>query len=805
MNPVTDIPGLLPLWQKLSGGDPAIRIAVIDGPVDLGHPALSRARVTLGKQVASVAPPTIMSEHGTHVTSVLMGVPGSSVLGIAPNCSATVFSIYVENAYGQLEPSSQATLALAINQALADGADVINISSGQQTPTGQADRILADAVRRCADAGKLIVAAAGNDGCRCVQVPGSLETVLAVGACDLSGEPLPFSNFGALYLNNGILAPGQNVKGASPTADVAMRSGTSFATPIVTGVVALLLSYLRQSGRDADPLAVRAALLAGAAPCDSATVADGSRCLAGRLDISGAIAALLGNGQDPINGILPSRTSDTSKTRTRGRSIENVHSLTQPPATGEGPMGDLPTKAVVSTPLIFGPDGTAVRSPLGVTPSEAAPAAPPAASLADAGAPAAAAAPVAGVAPPPAALPPNAAPPMGAGVVWVPMSVSGAGGWAPGGAPVQTPAMTPAAARPPAVLPAEYAPPAVQAKAADCPTCGVRPSYAGSEPDGQMAFPIGQIYYDFGKEARLDYFVQAIANWRDSLAGRGTDPTWVGPNRDHSGDTAAPYSPEIMARYFLNIAPGETATPAGQGTNFPDADALIWTLTIDTIPVYAVKPLDVFGLGFYASLVLALWHQEVSHLDPGQTPPSSARGGVATEPTADVSFPPEGGVTRVSMAGWLDSTMTTKLLNGTVVPTLLTDWRGFYTWDLYTLLGPNPAAWPDGAEGFLERIYNEFRNVGISPQDRALNYSAMNAYNTRKIFADSANAQMRLDTVEIDRSVICRPESDCWDVTFRFFNPTAVLTQARQVYQYTIDVSDVVPVAVGRLRQWQIY
>ena len=154
---------------------------------------------------------------------------------------------------------------------------MINISSGQQTPTGQADRILADAVRRCADAGKLIVAAAGNDGCRCVQVPGSLETVLAVGACDLSGEPLPFSNFGAPYLNNGILAPGQNVKGASPTADVAMRSGTSFATPIVTGVVALLLSYLRQSGRDADPLAVRAALLAGAAPCNSATVADGSR------------------------------------------------------------------------------------------------------------------------------------------------------------------------------------------------------------------------------------------------------------------------------------------------------------------------------------------------------------------------------------------------------------------------------------------------------------------------------------------------------------------------------------------------
>ena len=162
-------------------------------------------------------------------------------------------------------------------------------------------------------------------------------------------------------------------------------------------------------------------------------------------------------------------------------------------------------------------------------------------------------------------------------------------------------------------------------------------------------------------------------------------------------------------------------------------------------------------------------------------------------------------MTRVSLAGWVNSNETTRLLNGTVVPTLVTDWRGFYTWDLYTLLGPDPTTWPPGAEGFLERIYNEFRNVGVSPQDRALNYSAMNAYNTKKIFASVATSGMVLDTVEVDRSMICRPKSECFDVTFRFFDPTAVLTKARQVYQYTIDVSDVVPVAVGPLRQWQVY
>ncbi len=102
-----------------------------------------------------------------------------------------------------------------------------------------------------------------------------------------------------------------------------------------------------------------------------------------------------------------------------------------------------------------------------------------------------------------------------------------------------------------------------------------------------------------------------------------------------------------------------------------------------------------------------------------------------------------------------------------------------------------------------------YRTVGISPQDRALNYSAMNAYNTKRIFKEMAMRKdkpgMRLDTVAVDRSTICRPDSDCWDVTYRFFDPTQVLTTARKVWQYTIDVSDVVPVPVGVLRTWEVY
>lgn len=168
-------------------------------------------------------------------------------------------------------------------------------------------------------------------------------------------------------------------------------------------------------------------------------------------------------------------------------------------------------------------------------------------------------------------------------------------------------------------------------------------------------------------------------------------------------------------------------------------------------------------------------------------------------------FPPRGKITRVSFAGWLEKVPPTTLLNGTVLPTLLTDWRGFYQWDLETLLGPDPDAWPEGAEDFLERIYNEFKNPGISPQDRALNYSAINAVNIHKIFIEMAKDKMRLDTVEVDKSNICRADSICEEVTWRFFDPLNVLTKARQVFQQTIDVSCVMPVAVGKLRRWTVY
>ena len=94
------------------------------------------------------------------------------------------------------------------------------------------------------------------------------------------------------------------------------------------------------------------------------------------------------------------------------------------------------------------------------------------------------------------------------------------------------------------------------------------------------------------------------------------------------------------------------------------------------------------------------------------------------------------------------------------------------------------------------------RNLGVTPQDRALNFAATNAFNAQKVFETAMREEMDLDTIEVERSPICRLDSDCWDVKLLFFFPQREVQTVRKVHRFTVDVSDVVPVMVGPVRWW---
>ena len=284
--------GLRELYEVTGGGSTEVTVAVIDGPVDFAHEVFagSDIRTALGANTMSAEAGNKMAEHGTHVASILFGQPGTEVEGICPGVRGIIIPVY-DAATGS---APQLEVARAIELAIEEGADIINFSGGQYSDTGVADQWLSDAVVRCAEAGVLLIAAAGNDGCECLHVPAAAATALAVGAIDSSGEPMDFSNWGHGYSCNGITAPGANILGAVPGGGVSRLSGTSFATPMVTGLAALLLSSGRQSATGVAPSTsmIREIMLRGSAPCGRTDSNICQRLLSGTIDVEGAVAAM---------------------------------------------------------------------------------------------------------------------------------------------------------------------------------------------------------------------------------------------------------------------------------------------------------------------------------------------------------------------------------------------------------------------------------------------------------------------------------------------------------------------------------
>lgn len=273
------------------GGSEDITIAILDGQVLKTHDSLREARLhLLGDKAAEAAPATGNGmQHGTAIASLLFGQPGSDATGFAWRCKGLIRPIYRDGPDGII-PASQEDLATAIREVIAAGADIINISGGELAGDRAMSPLLAEALAEAERADILVIAATGNDGCDCAHFPAAAPSVLAVGALDIKGMALSSSNFGAHYATHGIVAQGAGMAAAATDGSVMHPQGTSMATAVVSGAAALLMAAGRRAGQRFGASALRHALIAGAQSVDGP---DAHKFLAGRIDLSGALARLL--------------------------------------------------------------------------------------------------------------------------------------------------------------------------------------------------------------------------------------------------------------------------------------------------------------------------------------------------------------------------------------------------------------------------------------------------------------------------------------------------------------------------------
>ncbi len=208
-----------------------VKVAIIDTGIDYTHPDLNDNYFGGYDFVNNDNDPYDDNGHGTHVAGIVAAEDnGIGVIGVAPQ--ADLYAVKVLNAQGS---GTYSDIVAGIDWAISNNMDIISMSLGGSA----GDTAMQDALQRAYDSGIVIVAASGNDYANSISYPARYSTVIAVGATDSSDVRASFSNYGPELE---VVAPGVNIYSTYPGNTYQTLSGTSMATPMVTGVVALMLS-----------------------------------------------------------------------------------------------------------------------------------------------------------------------------------------------------------------------------------------------------------------------------------------------------------------------------------------------------------------------------------------------------------------------------------------------------------------------------------------------------------------------------------------------------------------------------------
>ena len=232
-------------WGKAGNrGSQKVIVAVIDTGVDYRHESLAPNMVPgydfKGKDSDPMDETGFQNPgHGTHCAGVVgaTGLVDGGIVGMSPNVAIMPLRFLGADGGGDLMDGVR-----AIDYAIEKGAHVISASWGAAVKRSEAAPII-EAVQRADDAGIIFVAAAANDG-KSNDTNGYFPTnsntpnMISVAASNSSDGKPNWSNYGKAMVS--LAAPGENIMSTLPKNKYGNLSGTSMATPLVSGLVALL-------------------------------------------------------------------------------------------------------------------------------------------------------------------------------------------------------------------------------------------------------------------------------------------------------------------------------------------------------------------------------------------------------------------------------------------------------------------------------------------------------------------------------------------------------------------------------------
>ena len=245
--------GISEAWDTTMGSSSVI-VAVLDTGVDLNHPDLSGQLVRPTDVVDSDGSAQDDNGHGTHVAGIIGALANNAKggAGIAPGVKLMPIDVfgYYETPTKTVFGALTSKVIEGIQYAVANDANVINISLGG----ADYDSALEETIDNAVADGVAVVAAAGNKGENGTHYPSDFDSCISVIATDWDDVRASYSNFGE---EKDICAPGGDDNAApetdslilstyydpkSRTSGYAWMDGTSMASPMVSGVVALMLS-----------------------------------------------------------------------------------------------------------------------------------------------------------------------------------------------------------------------------------------------------------------------------------------------------------------------------------------------------------------------------------------------------------------------------------------------------------------------------------------------------------------------------------------------------------------------------------